>query len=90
VEPEQAAAPAPHPPGEVVRFISKAQQKELAAAAKKAGATWDGLKHWLAEEGVIVERQADLSEADFHRCVAFCNESSWAETLEAMPEEPAS
>jgi hypothetical protein len=85
VEPEQAAAPAPHPPaGEVVRFISKAQQKELAAAAKKAGATWDGLKHWLASEHqIVVERQADLSEAAFHLAVAFCNETSWAEEIAA-------
>jgi hypothetical protein len=86
VEREAAAPPAPHNPtpatGEVVRFISKNQQKELAAAAKKAQLTWDGLKHWLASEHqVVVERQADLPESAFHLAVAFCNETSWSEEI---------
>lgn len=88
VEREAAAPPAPHNPtppaatsGEVVRYISKNQQRELAAAAKKAQLSWAGLQSWLVDQGVFVAKQADLTEADFHRCIAFCNESTWSEEI---------
>src|SRR5262249_3122359 len=53
-------------------------QKELRGAAKAAGLTWAGLQTWLAEQGIgSFDKQASLTVDAFHRCVAFCNESSW-------------
>lgn len=84
VEPEAAAPPAPATP---VRLptISVTQQKDLAKAAKAAKLTWPSLQSWMRESGIgDFAQQKDLTMDAWDRCIAFCNESSWAELGEDL------
>jgi hypothetical protein len=75
--------------------INAAQQKELAAAAKKAKVTWPSLQAWMASQGIgKFDSQARLTVDAWNRCIGFCNEQTWEDevakaSMESTPAELA-